>query len=930
MVNLILFFCLVSQSAYEYDPSLSWFVLETNHFAIYIPSTSGLNKEEENLARRFAGDCEEADSLLAPFMQWHTREKVNVIIADFYDYVQGWSLPFPHNTITVMPTQPAGDLTNYDDWFRTLILHEYTHTLQMDKVHGLPNFLRKIFGRVIVPGALTPLWLLEGFAVHNETEFTQFGRTRSPEYAMKMRAATLANRLLPIDQPTTYELRKYPDGEAPYIYGSQFFSFLANRFGDEKLVQYTDYYSKCLPFLVNLSARKVFGTNFYNLWREWQLLETVRELPQAVAETIKLKPLTESMPVTKIGFDLFAPQFSKYGEKIYFVSYNPDELPSIKSLDLITKETRTITKGFIGKTLSLSSDGGELLFSMRNVTQNYYDYDDIFAFSLTTNELYRITNGLRARDPDFSPTENKIVFVENSLGKNRLMLLERNSNKPEPLMEEDDYTQFSQPKFSPDGKKIAVAVWKEGGYQDILVVDLEAGWNIPITFDFATDIQPTWTPDSKYILFSTDRTGVFNLYAYSFENRQIYQVTNVLSGALAPTVSPDGKRIAFLLYSERGYDIHFINFKPGSWEKAQIIAERLSPIPAATEEVRINLYQYDPLASIFPKFWLPVVYYDTTFSFGVFTAGADVLLQHIILLSVNYRPKEKNPYAYLSYNSQKYHFSLYGFYERNEQGVGISGYFPFYSTFSYHLLLPYYEFNHNNTRFLSGLGLEWQTGNAKRYPYSISPVDGRGFWLDISHFSRYFGSAYNLTKLQGNYSEYLSLPIHHHVFVFKLSGATGLGDSIIKKQYQLGGTEGMFSVRGYDQEPIARQNALKATLEYRFPLVWVERGLGTTPFFLSNFSGAIGLDAGLGWDGFRIPGSKAGTDRPKLGAFVELQTSLVLAYFMPVSVKIGYAHGFINNGNNQIYFSAGSSILNSLLEKKRFSRKDLSEFFNQP
>lgn len=253
-------------------------------------------------------------------------------------------------------------------------------------------------------------------------------------------------------------------------------------------------------------------------------------------------------------------------------------------------------------------------------------------------------------------------------------------------------------------------------------------------------------------------------------------MTNVRSGAFAPTVSPDGKRIGFLLYSEAGYDINFINFKPGSWQKAEIIAESLPEIPAATKEVRVNLHPYDPLASIFPKFWLPLLYYDTTFSFGFLTAGVDVLLQNIVLLSVNYRPKEKNPYAYLLYDSEKYHFDLYGFYQRNEQGLGISGYLPFYSTFSYHLLLPYYEFNYHNKRFRSGLGLEWQASNAKRYSYSISPVDGMRFWVDASHFSRHIGSTGNLTKLKLSYAQYIALPIRHHVIAFELNGATALGD----------------------------------------------------------------------------------------------------------------------------------------------------------
>lgn len=923
MINLILFFLIINQSPYEYDPSLTWFTFETKRFSIHIPSSNGLNKEEENLAKKFAIACETADSLLSPFMQWQPKRKVNVIVADFFDYPQGWSFSFPHNTITVMPTHPASDLTNYDDWFLNLILHEYTHILQMDKIRGFPRFLRAIFGRVILPGGLTPLWMLEGFAVYNETKYTDFGRAGSPEYGMKMRTAVLTNRLLPIDKPTTYELRQYPGSEAPYLYGSQFYHYLADKLGDEKIADYLNYNSKCLPFFVNFAARRVFATTLNNLWWEWQ--NSIIKVSNQEAETIKLKPLTVPTKVTKIGFDMYAPQFSKYGEKIYFVSYTPHELPAIKSLDLITKETKTLVKGYIGKTLSLSSDGGVLLFSKRNVIKNYYEYDDIFAYNLTTEDLYRITKNMRARDPEFSPDNEKIVFVENSLGKNRLLLLDRKTNLVETLVEEDDYTQFAQPKFSPDGKKIAIAIWKPEGYQDVLVIDLEAGWRLPITYDRATDIQPAWAPDGKYVVFSSDRTGVFNLYAYILENRQIYQVTNVLTGAIAPNVSPDGKRIAFLGYSERGWDINFINVKPSTWEKANIIAETIPASSDTAQDIRTILSPYSTFSSIFPKFWLPLVWYDTTFSFGFFTAGADVLLHNIFILTANYQIKENNPYIYLGYLSQKYPFSFYGFYEKNEQGGGISGYIPFYSTFSYHLFLPYYEFSRNDTRIKSGLGLEWQTGNAKKYPYSISPVDGRGFWFDVSHFNRYLGSTNNLTKVKASYSEYLGLPIRHHVLAGRLNTATGFGDSIVKNQYQLGGDAGMFSIRGYDQESLPNQNVIKATLEYRFPLFWVERGLSTAPFFLSNFSGAIGVDGGLAWDDYKIPSLKFLSDNSKLGAFVELHASLVIAYFVPVTLKVGYGHGLINNGIGQVYINAGTSLINLLNEKKRLNRKDINK-----
>ncbi|MEO0114589.1 MAG: hypothetical protein ABIK93_03830, partial [candidate division WOR-3 bacterium] len=116
----------------------------------------------------------------------------------------------------------------------------------------------------------------------------------------------------------------------------------------------------------------------------------------------------------------------------------------------------------------------------------------------------------------------------------------------------------------------------------------------------------------------------------------------------------------------------------------------------------------------------------------------------------------------------------------------------------------------------------------------------------------------------------------------------------------------------------------KTTVEYRFPLYWVERGLGTAPFFLSNFSGILGMDYGLAWDSYRALDLKMISKQSKLGVFGELKTSLVVAYFLPLSVKIGYGFGLINRGENQIYCNISSSILNLLSEKRRLSRKDIN------
>jgi hypothetical protein len=158
------------------DPRLNWYTLESNHFDVHFSCRGKPDSTGTGLAREVADICEEVYATLTPVVGWAPHARTQIVIADFYDYFNGWAAPFPNNTITVIPTPPAGSKSNEGDWLRTLILHEYSHILQMDRVAGAPKALRKVFGRIIMPNALSPAWLDEGYAVYNETRFTDFGR----------------------------------------------------------------------------------------------------------------------------------------------------------------------------------------------------------------------------------------------------------------------------------------------------------------------------------------------------------------------------------------------------------------------------------------------------------------------------------------------------------------------------------------------------------------------------------------------------------------------------------------------------------------------------------------------------------------------------------------------------------------------------------
>lgn len=96
------------------------------------------------------------------------------------------------------------------------------------------------------------------------------------------------------------------------------------------------------------------------------------------------------------------------------------------------------------------------------------------------------------------------------------------------------------PAISPDGKQIAFS------YQgDIFVVPVNGGRALQLTRHEAHDTQPVWTPDSKQIVFASDRHGNFDLFVVSVEGGNAKRLTFHSGSEKPESVSPDGKYVLF-------------------------------------------------------------------------------------------------------------------------------------------------------------------------------------------------------------------------------------------------------------------------------------------------------------------------------------------------------------------------------------------------
>jgi len=108
---------------------------------------------------------------------------------------------------------------------------------------------------------------------------------------------------------------------------------------------------------------------------------------------------------------------------------------------------------------------------------------------------------------------------------------------------------FSEVRLSPDGKKVAL-VARGDVFADFADKEtdreLRQGPAFRITNTPAREWSITWTPDSRNLLYLSDRNGEVELFRYDFETGSEVQLTHDGRPKLLPRIAPNGKAIAYI------------------------------------------------------------------------------------------------------------------------------------------------------------------------------------------------------------------------------------------------------------------------------------------------------------------------------------------------------------------------------------------------
>lgn len=164
----------------------------------------------------------------------------------------------------------------------------------------------------------------------------------------------------------------------------------------------------------------------------------------------------------------------------------------------------------------------------------------LLAFSFFAGDLPGQEPIRMARTPDISPDGKLIAF--SYLGDIWIVETIGGVARPVTIHKAHEYN----PIFSPDGRYLAFSSNRHGSY-NVYVIPVQSGKPRRLTFDSATDIVTGWSPDGKRILFTSNREAGFppgpDIFSVPFEGGQVRRITT--TEAREGSYSPDGFRIVY-------------------------------------------------------------------------------------------------------------------------------------------------------------------------------------------------------------------------------------------------------------------------------------------------------------------------------------------------------------------------------------------------
>ncbi len=850
----------------RFDPSLPWKTLETEHFIIVFP------EEMRPVAEEAAEIAERAQEFWAQQLGYSPQEKTFLVLTDQRDVPFASTRLFPQNVIALdhpfgFSWERLGSAITLED----LIFSEYGRLVDQARVEGLTADLKALLGKLIAPGLAKPLMFREGLAelIASDHSFAE----------MLVRAWVQADRFPSLAQLSApYAKRSWPPAVLQArAMGDLFLRFLKEAYGPEIPEAlgrvHAEYPLATLTMgALSLAARQS-PQEIYERFRQWAQ-EDFERLRQQIASQGGVTARTRR---SSLGFWSLWPVWSPSGDLIVYYHANGERLSGLHMINPVDGEDRALLSCECGPPVWLNES--TLLYPRLTFQANFNIFYDLYAYELDTGQEQRLTYQERIFLVEPLPDGRTVLLARHEKnGRSSLVLFDLVNRSRRILREFDPDQQIHSMAVSPDGRRIALSLWKKGQGLDIYLMSPWRGELIPLTFDPSPDVDPAFSRDGTFLLFASLRAGVFDLYAYHLQNQQFFRVTRSLTGSFQPVASPKGKKLLFVSYDVDGFNLYAMEYAPEQWSPVSIPQRTGSPVAAkpTPQMPRERSAPYDAASTLLPTFWLPLLGPKHV---GLFTQNEDPLGQQRYELTAGLNLDSLELFSQLSYTNIQalpwVHIQLLGTATQQRQRLSLT--IPFSRSFTSErsLLVGIGQDSGVSELFLQGKLADLTGLDLFRRDSSLQ-VEGALAW-------RPEGISRRLTLA---WEEQLQLPwaIPSGLPQLWFSVRAAWSDH---ETFRLGTASGAYLLRGYE-DVLAGSHLIAANLEYRFPIWSIDWACcrdNPWPLFLDDLRGRLFLDVGT-------VGSLIDLRQLRVGLGLELQLKLVLGYGLAEGwLRLGLAYG---------------------------------------
>ncbi|HZR22440.1 MAG TPA: hypothetical protein VFA59_02560 [Vicinamibacterales bacterium] len=548
--------------------NLDFQVLKTEHFDIYYypQEREGIDiaarmaeRWHARLERLFAHTLRGRQPLVL-YGSHPDFEQTNAIEGELSEGTGGVTEPLRRRIVLPL----AGPLADTDH----VIGHELVHAFQFDIT--TPQNAR--------PGQngaeRLPLWFIEGMA-----EYFSLGPV-DPNTAMWMRDAARLDANGKQKLPSIDDLNnpKY----FPYRWGQALWAYIGGRFGDDVVRRMLAMAAAAGDYKV--AFEKVLGVKEKELSADWQ--QSIRDAYAPILARTTPPDEIGTLVIKAddaIGSDLnVGPSISPDGKWIAFLSTR-----SVFSIDLFVADAAS--GKIVHKLTSTASDPHfnsiEFIYSAGAwdptstkiaVSTVVAGHAALAVFSAEDGDKLQEVpfSGIDEMfNPTWAPDGHALCFTGMTRGLTDLYLYDFASSKLQRLT--NDAFADVQPAWSPDGRRIAFATDRFSSNLDTLTIgDYRLATIDPQTgqiqqlraFTSGKNLNPQWTPDSRALLFISDRDGIPNVYRITIDSGDVAQLTKVGTGvsgitSTSPALSVAAKtgRAVFSVYENGRYDVYAID-----------------------------------------------------------------------------------------------------------------------------------------------------------------------------------------------------------------------------------------------------------------------------------------------------------------------------------------------------------------------------------